>query len=77
MARIAESAKSSPNRRSFLAIINCSAQLCSTRSTTKGVGVYWEKAEGGCQNRTKSSLVYVSEDSRYRRLVEVGRKIGV
>ena len=35
-ARMAESAVSSPNRRAFEAIMNCSAQLYSTRSTVKG-----------------------------------------
>ena len=33
---MAESAVSSPNRRAFEAIMNCSAQLYSTRSTVKG-----------------------------------------
>ena len=33
---MAESAVSSPNRRAFKAIMNCSAQLYSTRSTVKG-----------------------------------------
>ena len=35
-ARMAESAVSSPNRRAFEAIMNCSAQVYSTRSTVKG-----------------------------------------
>ena len=30
----------------------------------KGDGVYWEKAGWGCQIRTTSSLVYVSEASK-------------
>ena len=33
---MAESAVSSPNRRAFEAIMNCSVQLYSTRSTVKG-----------------------------------------
>ena len=33
---MAESAVSSTNRRAFEAIMNCSAQLYSTRSTVKG-----------------------------------------
>ena len=33
---MAESAVSSPNRRAFEAIMNCSAQVYSTRSTVKG-----------------------------------------
>ena len=47
VASIAESAKSSPNRRAFEAIMNCSAQSYSTRSTVNGEGVHWEKVEGG------------------------------
>ena len=33
---MAESAVSSPNRRAFEAIMNCSVQVYSTRSTVKG-----------------------------------------
>ena len=62
-ARMAESAVSSPNRRAFEAIMNCSAQLYSTRSTVSGDSVYCEKTEGGCQKRTTSSLMYVSDAS--------------
>ena len=51
MARMAESAVSSPNRRAFEAIMNCSAQLYSTRSTVNGESVHCEKAEGGCQKK--------------------------
>ena len=56
VASIAEIAKASPSRRAFEAIMNCSAQVYSTRSTVNGEGVHWEKAEGGSQNRTTSSL---------------------
>ena len=64
VARIAESAESSPNRPTFEAIMNCSARLFSTRSTKRCDGIYWEWVEMGCQNRTASSLVYVSEASK-------------
>ena len=47
MARIAESAKSSLNRRAFEATMNSSEQLLSTRSTIKGDGGHWEKANSG------------------------------
>ena len=60
--RMAESAVSSPNRRAFEAIY-CSAQLYSTRSTVNGESVHCEKAEGGCQKKTTSSLMYVSDAS--------------
>ena len=40
MATIAESAKSSPNRRAFEAIMNCSAPLYSIISTIRGDGAY-------------------------------------
>ena len=63
VARMAESAVSSPNRRTFEAIMNCSTQLYSTRSTVNGDNVHCEKAEGGCQKRTTSSLTYVSDAS--------------
>ena len=63
MVSIAKSANSSPNRRAFEAVMNCSAQMYLTRSTMKGDGVHWEKAEGGSHNKTTSSLVYVSEAS--------------
>ena len=62
-ARMAESAVSSPNRRPLETIMNCSAQLYSTRSTVSGDSVYCEKTEGGCQKRTTSSLMYVSDAS--------------
>ena len=58
---MAESAVSSPNRRAFEAILNCSAQLYSTGSTVNGDGVHCEKADGGCQKKTTSSLMYVSD----------------
>ena len=61
--RMAESAASSPNRRAFEAIMNCSAQIYSTRFTVNGDGVHCEKTEGGCQKRTKSSLMEVSDTS--------------
>ena len=54
VATIAKSAKSSPNRRAFEAITNCSAQLYSTRSIVKGDGVHWGKAEGRSQSSTTS-----------------------
>ena len=60
---MAESAVSSPNRRAFEAIMNCSAQLYSTRSTVNGDGVHCEKADGGCQKKTASSLMYISDAS--------------
>ena len=47
--RMAESAVSSPNRRVFEAIMNCSVQLYSTRSTVKGCVIHdicvfkWDK----------------------------------
>ena len=60
VASIAESAKLSPNRRAFEAITNFSAQWYSTRSTVNGEGAHWEKGEEGSQNKTISSLIYVS-----------------
>ena len=63
VASIEESAKSSPNRRDFETVINCPAQSSSTRYTVNGEGVHWEKGEGSNQNRTTSSLVYVSDGS--------------
>ena len=59
----AESAKSSPIRRAFEAIMNCSAQSYSTRSTVNGEGAHWEKGEGGSYNKTTSSLIYASDVS--------------
>ena len=41
--------------------MNCSAQSYSIRSTVNGEGVHWEKGEGGCQNKTTSSLIHVSD----------------
>ena len=61
VASIAESAKLSPNRRAFEAIITFSTQSYSTRSTVNGEGVHWDKGEGGSQNKTISSLIYVSD----------------
>ena len=63
VASFAESAGSSPISRAFEAIKNCSAKVYSTRSIVNGEGVHWEKAEGGSQNRTTSSLTYVSDAS--------------
>ena len=63
MESISESAKSSPNRRAFEAIMNCSAQSYSTRSTVNGEGVHLEKGEGGSQNRTTSLQICVSDAS--------------
>ena len=63
VASIAESAKWSPNRRAFEAIINCSAQSHSTRSTVNGKGAHREKGERGSHNRTTSSLIDVSDAS--------------
>ena len=63
MASIAKTARSSPNRRAFEAIMNCSAKLYSTRYTVNGEGVLWEKGEGESQNKTTSSLIYVSDAS--------------
>ena len=76
MSKIAESAKSSPNRRAFEAIINCSTQFYSTRSIMKGDDVHWEKAEGGCKNRTTSSLMYASEASKASKASSSGTKHG-
>ena len=45
VATIAESAKSTPNRQAFEAIMNCSAPLCSIISTIRGDGAYWECVE--------------------------------
>ena len=63
MASIAKTAKSSPNRRAFEAIMNCSAQSYSTRDIVNGDGVLCEKGKGGSQNKTTSSLIYVSDAS--------------
>ena len=60
---MAESAVSSPNWRAFEAILNCSAELYSTRSTENGDGVHCEKADGGCQKRTTSLPMYVGDAS--------------
>ena len=60
---MAESAVLSPNRRAFEAIMNCSAQLYSTKSTVNGDSIHCEKTEGECQKRTTSSLMYVSDAS--------------
>ena len=59
---MAESAVSTPNRRAFEAM-NCSAQLYSIRFTVNVDSVHCEKVEGGCQKRTTSSLMYVSDAS--------------
>ena len=45
VATIAESAKSTPNRRAFEAIMNCSAPLYSIMSTIRGDGAHWECVE--------------------------------
>ena len=63
MASIVKTAKSSPNRRAFEALMNCCAQSYSTRDTVNGDGVLWEKGEGASQNETTSSLIYVSNAS--------------
>ena len=60
---MAEIAVSSPKRRAFEAITNCSAQIQLARSTVNGDGVHCEKADDGCQKRTTSSLIYVSDAS--------------
>ena len=60
---MAESAVSSPKRPAFEAIMKCTAQLYLTRSTVNGDGVHCEKDDGGCQKRTTSSLIYVSDAS--------------
>ena len=62
-ASIADSVKLSWNRRAFEAIIIVSALLYSTRSTVNGKCVHWEKSEGGNQNKTISSQIYVSDAS--------------
>ena len=56
--RIAESAKSSPNRRAFEAIMICSAKNYSTRFTMRGDGVYSKRVDMGFQNGTTSLLMY-------------------
>ena len=58
-----QTAKSSPNRRAFEALMNCYAQSYLTRDTVNGDGVLWEKGEGVSQNKTTSSLIYVSDAS--------------
>lgn len=63
MAKMAECALSSPERRALEAIMNVSAQLYSMRSTMNGDGVHWVKIEGGYQKRRTSSLIKVSEAS--------------
>ena len=63
MASLAKTAKSSPNRRAFEALIDCSAQSYSTRDTVNGDGVLWEKGEGVSQNKTTPLLIYVSDAS--------------
>ena len=73
---MAESAVSSPNRRAFQAIMNCSAQSYSTRSTVNGDGVHCEKADGGCQKQTTSSLMYVSDASYISGFASSGTKGG-
>ena len=60
---MAESAVLSPKREAFGPITNCSAQLQLTRSTVNGDSVHCEKADDGCQKRTTSSLIYVSDAS--------------
>ena len=42
VAKIAGSAKSSPNRRTFEAIMNCSAPLCPMTFNIRGDDVSWE-----------------------------------
>ena len=64
VARIAGSAKSSPNRRALEAIMNCSVLLYSTRSIIRDDGVFWACVEMGCHNWTQSSLVYMSKSSK-------------
>ena len=71
---MAESTISSPNRRVFEAIMNCSAQLCSTRSTVKGcvIGdicvfkwdekgaeVMRERNGGGCDRRRPFRIIAI------------------
>lgn len=58
-----ESDVSSPDKRAVEAIMKYSAQLYSTRLTTKGDGVHWVKADGSFQKRTTLSLVCVSDGS--------------
>ena len=60
---MAESAVSPSNRRAFEAIMNCSVQLYSTRFTVNVDSVHCEKAKGGCQKRTTSSLMHVNDAS--------------
>ena len=60
---MAESDVSSPRRRDLEAIMNCSLQLYSTGSTVNSDGVHCENAQVGCQKRTTSTLIYVSDGS--------------
>ena len=75
MAQITESAKSWPNMRSLEAIRNCSAIIFD--------GIHNERrwrplgeGRGGCQIRTTSSLVYVSEASKPSQASSSGTKSG-
>ena len=77
-----ESAVSSPNRRAFEAIMNCSEQLCSTRSRVNADGVHCQKADGGCQKKNdivtdvcnRCFIGGISEFERDKRGVEVMRE---
>ena len=42
----------------------------------RGDGVYWERVEGGSQNRVTSSLVFVSEASKALEVSLSGTKNG-
>ena len=46
---MAESTVSSPNRRAFEAIMNCSAQLYSTRSLVKVIASIERRPKGGAR----------------------------
>ena len=43
--------------------MNCSALSYLTRSTVNGQGVHLEKGKDGSQNKTISSIIYVSDVS--------------
>lgn len=58
---MSEIAVSSPSRRAFEAITNCSTQLFSRRPMTSSDDVHWENTDGGCQKRNTSLLMYISD----------------
>ena len=61
---MSSSAQRSWKRRTFSAIINCSAQEYDTSYTTNDEGDHCEKQEGGCQNSTTCFVEYSSLGSK-------------